>query len=105
MKRTILYLLAVVSLCCGCDKEKNALREGNKQFEKKAFDKAVRSHCVDMDYSRERLAQIMEVAQGTISNHSRAPGKMSVDMLRKYVKKLNIKADELCAIFGISYKS
>lgn len=40
MKRTILYLLAVVSLCCGCDKEKNALREGNKQFEKKAFDKA-----------------------------------------------------------------
>ena len=40
MKRTILYLLAVVSLCCGCDKEKNALREGNKQFEKRAFDKA-----------------------------------------------------------------
>lgn len=40
MKRTILYLLAVVSLCCGCNKEKNALREGNKQFEKKAFDKA-----------------------------------------------------------------
>lgn len=40
MKRTILYLLAVVFLCCGCDKEKNALREGNKQFEKKAFDKA-----------------------------------------------------------------
>ena len=40
MKRTILYLLAVVSLCCSCDKEKNALREGNKQFEKKAFDKA-----------------------------------------------------------------
>ena len=40
MKRTILCLLAVVSLCCGCDKEKNALREGNKQFEKKAFDKA-----------------------------------------------------------------
>ena len=40
MKRTILYLLAVVSLCCGCDKKKNALREGNKQFEKKAFDKA-----------------------------------------------------------------
>lgn len=40
MKRIILYLLAVVSLCCGCDKEKNALREGNKQFEKKAFDKA-----------------------------------------------------------------
>ena len=40
MKRTILYLLAVVSLCCGCDKEKNALREGKKQFEKKAFDKA-----------------------------------------------------------------
>lgn len=40
MKRTILYLLAVVSLCCGCDKEKNALREGNKQFENKAFDKA-----------------------------------------------------------------
>lgn len=40
MKRTILYLLAVVSLCCGCDKEKNALRDGNKQFEKKAFDKA-----------------------------------------------------------------
>lgn len=40
MKRTILYLLAVVSLCSGCDKEKNALREGNKQFEKKAFDKA-----------------------------------------------------------------
>ena len=40
MKRTILYLLAVVSLCCGCDKEKNALREGNKQFEKKAFDNA-----------------------------------------------------------------
>lgn len=40
MKRTILYLLAVVSLCCGCDKEKNALREGNKQFEKKAFGKA-----------------------------------------------------------------
>ena len=32
--------MAVVSLCCGCDKEKNALREGNKQFEKKAFDKA-----------------------------------------------------------------
>ncbi len=40
MKRTILYLLVVVSLCSGCDKEKNALREGNKQFEKKAFDKA-----------------------------------------------------------------
>ena len=40
MKRTILYLLAVISLCYGCDKEKNALREGNKQFEKKAFDKA-----------------------------------------------------------------
>ena len=40
MKRTILYLLAVVSLCCGCDKEKNDLREGNKQFEKKACDKA-----------------------------------------------------------------
>ena len=40
MKRTILYLLVVISLCYGCDKEKNALREGNKQFEKKAFDKA-----------------------------------------------------------------
>lgn len=40
MKRTILYLLVVISLCSGCDKEKNALREGNKQFEKKAFDKA-----------------------------------------------------------------
>lgn len=81
------------------------LRDSEERKNDKAFDKAVRSHCVDLDYSRERLAQIMEVAQGTISNHSRAPGKMSVDMLRKYVKKLNIKADELCAIFGISYKS